>query len=200
MNEGIFENNKVKSYIKAQKFYFLAEQCLNLIQKSLIPLLKEHGLHHSQYLILVVLRYAEMSGNEVMSTHISYLLGLEKHSVTTVIDSLCKKDYVERERSKTDRRVVFLKLTSAGKILIEKIQPETFESVSVFPDCSEEEFSGLISFLENLREMTALNNNQQPEVYRDAYERLLLKGEEEFLKVYGGQKESGEIGPDKTDG
>ena len=187
MKDKITDNSKIKTYLKAQKFYFLAEQCLNLIQKSIIPLLKEHGLHHSQYLILIVLRYAAIAKNEVISTEISYLLGLEKHSITSIVDSLCKKGYVKRERSEKDRRVVFLKLTSEGKKLVETIQPQTMESIAVFPECSDSEFSDIIAFLESLRVLAASNNNQQPEVYRKAYEKLLLEGEEEFLKVY--QKE-----------
>ena len=190
MKDKITDNSKIKTYIKAQKFYFLAEQCLNLIQKSIIPLLKEHGLHHSQYLILIVLRYAAIAKNEVISTEISYLLGLEKHSITSNVDSLCKKGYIKRERSEKDRRVVFLKLTSEGKRLVEMIQPQTMESIAVFPECSDSEFSDIIAFLENLRVLAASNNNQQPEIFKKAYEKLLLEGEEEFLKIYQKEQKS----------
>ncbi|MEW5817873.1 MAG: winged helix DNA-binding protein [Spirochaetota bacterium] len=174
----------LQAYFKAQKFYFLAEQCLNLVKKSLSPLLKKYGLNHSQYLILMIMNYADLSGNRVISTELSYLLGLEKHSISTLVDNLFKKALLERSRSKTDRREVFLRLTPKGKKLIEKVQPQTMEMVSIFPECKDDEYNRFNSFLFSLREMVAQTNSHNLEAYKNAYEKLLLKGEEEYLKRY----------------
>ncbi|MBI9106634.1 MAG: MarR family transcriptional regulator [Spirochaetales bacterium] len=181
------ENNPIYNYIRAQKFYFLTEQCLNLIKKSLNPLLKDYGLNHSQYLILVVLGYAGMKDYTVISTEISYLMGLEKHSITSLIDSLCKHGYVKRERSEEDRRVIFLSLTPSGQSLIEKVQPRTIETISVFPECTDEEFDKITTFLNDLLKLAAQKNNQKPDLYQRAYKKLLIDGEEEFLKRYNEQ-------------
>ena len=176
------ESQPIYSYVMAQKFYFLAEQCLNLIKKSLNPLLKEHGLNHSQYLILVVLRYANLTDSKVMSTEISYLLGLEKHSITPLVDYLCREGFVVRERSRKDRRVVFLGLTPAGKELIETVQPQTIDSIAVFPKCSNDEFQRISSFLEELLDFAAQKNNQQADPYQKAYKKLLSDGADSFLR------------------
>ncbi len=185
------EIDSVYSYVKAQKFYFLAEQCLNLIKKSLSPMLKEYNLNHSQYLILVVLRYSNLKKSKVMSTEISYLLGLEKHSITSLVDSLCKKGYVTRERSEKDRRVVFLVLTQVGKDLIEMVQPKTIDNISVFPESTTEEFDKIIRFMNELLELAAKKNNLQPDIYKKAYKKLILDGEDEFIKVYQKQDHNG---------
>ena len=184
MESNTGETEYLDEYVKAQQFYFLTEQCLNLIKKTLSSLLKEFGLNHSQYLILVILRYADLKNNRVISTEISYLLGLEKHSITSIVDSLCKAGYVKRERGKDDRRVIFLELTEKGKTLIEALQPRTIKPISVFPECTAAEFKTMSEFLEKLRVLAAVQNGQQPEAYQKAYKKLILDGEEEFLRLY----------------
>ncbi len=166
--------------MKAQKFYFLAEQSLNLIQKAMMPVLKEYQLNHSQHIILLILLYSDYSGNEIMSTELSYFLGLEKHSITSLVNSLSKRGLVKRQRSRKDRRVINLKLTGKGRELAVEIHPRTIKKIAVFPDCSEEEFNFLYSFLEKLRDLSAENNNQTPAVFRNAFTKLLLEGEKIF--------------------
>ncbi len=182
---NIDETSSIHNYVMAQKFYFLAEQCLNLIKKSLNPLLKEYGLNHSQYLILVVLRYSHLTGSKVMSTEMSYLLGLEKHSITPLVDFLCRKGLVLRERSKTDRRVVFLSLTPSGRELIETIQPQTIDSIAAFPDCTTGEFRRMSAFLTELLVLAAEKNGQQPDQFQNAYKKLLSDGADAFEKLQG---------------
>lgn len=189
MTSDFNENDSIFNYVRAQKFYFLAEQCLNLIKKSLSSILKEYSLNHSQYLILVVLKYSDLNKSKVISTEISYLLGLEKHSITSLVDNLVKKGYVTRERSEKDRRVVFLNLTPTGKELIETVQPRTIDTIAVFPEVANEEFDKIISFMNELLKLAAKKNDQQPEPYQNAYKHLLLDGEEEFIKVHQAQKE-----------
>lgn len=172
----------LRKYIKAQQFYFLAEQCLNLIKKSLLPMLKKYRLSHSQYLILVVLRYAQMTKRRVMATEIAYLLGLEKHSVSSVVDSLHRRGYLRRTTSSTDRRVIYLRLTEEGLKLIEVVQPQAFETIAAFPETSATEFAIITDFLHRLQALAAENNNQKPEVFQSAYASLLLEGEEKLLK------------------
>jgi DNA-binding MarR family transcriptional regulator len=172
----------IKNYFKAQRFLFLAEQCLNLTQKALMPLLRKQGINHPQYLILMILHYADISQNKVISTDLSHLLGLQKHSITPHVDTLLKKGFLERQRNTSDRRAVFLKLTGKGKALIEKIQPRTFTTIAAFPKSSKKEYEFLIDFLESFCTLSAENSGQAPGVYREAYERLLVGGQEAFLK------------------
>jgi DNA-binding MarR family transcriptional regulator len=171
----------LSAYVKAQQILFIAEQCLNLTKKSLTPLLKRHGLNHSQYLILMILRYASLSGTEVINTDLANLLGREKHSITPLIDALTRKGLVVRERSTKDRRAVFLRLTPRGRTLIETVQPSTYETVASIPVGTDSHFRRIYAFLESFRVRVARNSGQDPDLYRQAYERLLVSGEKLLL-------------------
>ena len=55
-----------------------------------------------------------LSGENTMSV-VAKKLGITAGSLTTSVNSLVNKEYVTRQRSEEDRRVVFLKLTEKGK-------------------------------------------------------------------------------------
>ncbi len=46
-------------------------------------------------------------------------LGITVGTLTTAVNNLVKKEYVERKRSEEDRRIVEIKLTKKGKLAIE---------------------------------------------------------------------------------
>lgn len=171
------ERNAAEAYVKAQRFYFLAEQCLNLMKKSLLQSLRAYDLSHSQHMILLILRYAEFSEVEANGTAMSYLLGMEKHSVTAVVDSLVRVRYVERSRSSEDRRVVHLHLTAAGRRLADTVRPELVDKVQDFPGVSDAQYELVMSFLEDLRATVCAQLGTTPEAYRDAFTNLLEQGE-----------------------
>ncbi|MBI9106636.1 MAG: MarR family transcriptional regulator [Spirochaetales bacterium] len=177
-------NNSIQNYIRAQKFYFLAEQCLNLIQKSMQPVLKEYNLNHSQHLVLLIMWYSNLSGNEIISTEIACLLGLEKHSISTIIDTLYKRGLIDRHRNKKDRRSVNIKLTEKGVALVEAHHPRTMDNISFDSDLTSEDFKFLFTFLESLRVITARKNNQSPSIYSSAFKKLLLDGQEKYVEKY----------------
>jgi MarR family transcriptional regulator, organic hydroperoxide resistance regulator len=172
----------LENYLRAQKFYFLAEQCLNLIQKSMQPVLKDFKLNHSQHLVLLILWYSDFSGNEIISTELAYLLGLEKHSISTIIDNLYKRGLVARYRKKEDRRSVNIKLTEDGTALVKAHHSKTMEKISFESDLTDDDFSFLFSFLESLRDITAEKNNQSSSIYSSAFKRLLVDGQEKYIE------------------
>ena len=55
-----------------------------------------------------------LSGENTMSA-VAKTLGITDGSLTTSVNSLVNKKYVERQRSEEDRRVVFLSLTPKGR-------------------------------------------------------------------------------------
>lgn len=54
----------------------------------------------------------------VTMTELHLMTGLEKGSLTTIVDQLIEKSLVRRGRDKGDRRKVFVSLTDAGKKLV----------------------------------------------------------------------------------
>ncbi|ENZ01610.1 MarR family winged helix-turn-helix transcriptional regulator [Clostridium thermobutyricum] len=74
-------------------------------------------------------------------------------TLTTAINKLIKKEYVERKRIEEDRRVVLIKLTKRGKLayrLHEKFHNDMIKAT--IDGLSEEEENTLISSLERLNE------------------------------------------------
>ena len=72
-------------------------------------------------------------------SELSKMLGLEKGSFTSTVDSLIKKNLVERKNSETDRRKIELKLTEAGKEMSKKIKNLIDEMIEEKFGCLEEE-------------------------------------------------------------
>ena len=54
----------------------------------------------------------------VTMTELHLMTGLEKGSLTTIVDQLIEKSLVRRGRDKGDRRKVFVSLTDVGKKLV----------------------------------------------------------------------------------
>lgn len=169
-------------YTEGQKFVFLQEQCLNLTKKALDPIIRKFGLNHSQYLILMILNYADMTGRQVISTELSYLLGREKHTITPLVESLVKTGYIQRGQEPGDRRVIVLTLTDDGKALIRKVQPLTYSIIGDIPLGTPEEKEAFLRMLELFRQNFARKSGLDPYLYSDAYNRLLVEGEAKLLE------------------
>jgi len=176
-------NNKdiIKRYTEGQRFLFLAEQCLNLTKKSLEALLRRYKLNHSQYLILMILNYANATGEKVVSTDLSYLLGREKHSITPLVQSLVSRGYIVRGEDASDRRLILLNLTKKGKELISIVQPLTMQTISEIGLGSEKEKQAIFKILEKFRRSFAEKSGQNPDLYSGVYNRLLVEGENKFF-------------------
>lgn len=72
-------------------------------------------------------------------------------TLTTAIDKLIKKGYVERFRSDVDRRIVNVKLTNRGKLAYRIHEKFHLDMVkSIMDDFSEEEEDILLSALRKL--------------------------------------------------
>ena len=171
----------VQRYIEGQRFLFLAEQCLNLTKKSLEPILREHGLNHSQYLVLMILNYADSTGERVISTELSYLLGREKHSITPLVQSLVADGYIVRGSDASDRRLIALSLTERGKELIRSVQHLTMKTISDIPLGTDSEKQLIFRVLETFRRFQAEKSGQNPDLYSGAFNRLLVEGENTFF-------------------
>ncbi len=171
------DDEVIESYLQVQKFHFLAEQCLNLVKKSISDLLRPHRINHSQYIILLMLSYANSSGNDVIATELSYILGLERHSISALIDKLHRKGLIERFRSTSDRRVIHLKITEKGLRIARSIQHESLRRIAVIDSSSSFDFQHVYEFLFTLREAITDKNEMNAAPYQKAYEKLVLQGQ-----------------------
>jgi len=81
---------------------------------------KEHEISEQQWRILRVL----WEVNECTSAELAKKTLLPSPSLVGIIDRMSTKKLVTRQRSKEDRRIVHVSLTSKGRALQDKIMPE----------------------------------------------------------------------------
>jgi MarR family transcriptional regulator, organic hydroperoxide resistance regulator len=75
---------------------------------------------------LTVVKMLEQIG-ELSLSELSERIRAQNSTVTGIIDRMERENLVTRERSKEDRRVVFIRLTTKGKKLAEDIPVEPWE-------------------------------------------------------------------------
>ena len=103
-------------------------------------LLLEHGVTFPQYMALLALN--RHSDRCKMSDLVNASPHQEPAAMTGVVDRLVRQGWVDRRRSDTDRRVVLVTITEAGKILIEAIHKKLMAMGSVLhEDCSDDELA-----------------------------------------------------------
>ncbi len=91
-----------------------------------------------------------LSGNRSM-TEIALELDITTGTLTTAIDKLIKKEYVVRNRSDVDRRIVYIGLTKKGKLAYKIHESFHYRMVkNVIKDLNDEECRALIKGLESL--------------------------------------------------
>jgi len=56
------------------------------------------------------------------STELATVFGVKKSAITPIINRLVEKGWVERTRDEKDRRVIYLTLTSAGKVTFSEME------------------------------------------------------------------------------
>ena len=94
INEAIFEKT---AYAESKAF----------VEFKDLSLLQVHGIRLIEY------------HKPCTMTKLANSMGLSLASITQMIDRLIRKEYVERERSTKDRRVVHAKLTPKGRRVIQ---------------------------------------------------------------------------------
>ena len=84
---------------------------------------------------------------------VAKLLSVTVGTLTIAVNNLVKKGYIERVRSKEDRRVVLVSLTEKGKKAYQHHKRFHEEMIqSLLKGLSEQEISTLVTALTNLRE------------------------------------------------
>lgn len=92
---------------------YAASIAINRLYK---PMLDEMGITYPQYLVLSAVAEQE----EMTIGAIADRLSLESSTVTPPVKRLEQAGLVERQRSKTDERQVHVRLTNAGRALIQE--------------------------------------------------------------------------------
>lgn len=104
----------------------------------------------TQFFVLRYLSFVE----QAKSSEIARIAGLSPGAITQVCDELVRLDYVERVRSKEDRRVVYVTLKSAGREKLKSLLTERATRLGeLMGKLSEGESEQFIRLLERLVEV-----------------------------------------------
>lgn len=118
--------------------------------RDLLPTLP-NGVTSSHVHYLDTIRKLELKTDSVRVSDISDELGLPKPGVTKTIKDMEKLGLVEKQADKTDGRVVFLKITAAGKALLDEYVDELFGELSrELDDVSDDDADAMIETVEKL--------------------------------------------------
>lgn len=134
-----FENNRIKAMLN---ILYTA----NWITSSQNKFFKSFGISPQQYNILRILNGA----NQSLKVHTIKQRMIERSpNVTRLMDKLCAKNYIERQASVEDRRVVKIAITDKGKSLLSSI-PNNFNK-NLIKNLNEDEAEQLSYLLDKLR-------------------------------------------------
>ena len=120
-----------------------------------VQVIEETSLRKSQFsdVSLKEMHTIEIIGKNtnVTPSDIARELMLTLGTVTTSLNKLEAKAYIERNRSKLDRRVVHLTLTKKGKLL-DRLHRKFHKNmvIHIAEDMNEQEFEALAQVLKNL--------------------------------------------------
>ena len=112
-----FSSSKVKALINI-KYTF------NWLNSKEIDFFKPYGISPQQYNILRILRGAKA---KIKVQIVKDRMVERAPNATRLMDKLCDKKLIERERCEHDRRVVFVKITKLGLDLLSTIDDNKIE-------------------------------------------------------------------------
>lgn len=117
------------------------------IEKNIKYSLVDSGLNLNEFTTMEAL-YSK--GNLTTQAIIDTIL-IPNSSMTYVLENLSKKDYIERKKSKKDKRVSIISLTSHGKDVFEEVYKKHFKHMrDIFDSLSSDEEEILQELLKTL--------------------------------------------------
>src|ERR1700732_547635 len=123
------QHYQVSTYRAQNSVGYLTKRTHSLILDAMEPLLEERGFSFIQYVILSWLR----DGIAVNPRDICAQYRHDSGALTRVIDQLAERGLLERVRRDRDRRKVELRLTPAGRDVVETLIPLVVEKLNDGP-------------------------------------------------------------------
>ena len=154
---------------KRRPFEVLEEEAMlnvvrtaDVLQRELTDLFRPFDLSQTQYNVLRILRGAldEAEGG-LACGEIAARMITRDPDVTRLLDRLEKRALISRSRDEKDRRIVFARITSAGKKLLAELDPRVAEAHKErLGHMSREDLRQLIALLEAARRNAPMTSDQ----------------------------------------
>jgi len=134
----------------------LLKNVMDIIKHNIEDEFREMNLTGPQGMLIGILsKYEEMKISEI-----SKKMGLSNSTVSGIVDRMEKQGYVERIRSKEDRRVVHVKITPSFKEKSKKYFSEVENKIdNIIRNGTKEEIEKIYEGLETLK--TVLDRNEK---------------------------------------
>lgn len=136
-----------QTYLSRDSVGYLIRRLYTLLLARFEGALAQADFTLTQWIVLIQVR----DGLARTASDIANDLGHDSGALTRVVDQLERRGYLQRNRSAKDRRVVELKLTPAGKAIIEELLPLVVDHTNAaLAPLSKSEFVQLRSYLMRL--------------------------------------------------
>lgn len=121
-------DNVINTNFKSEKERLFTNMIFtsHMIENFFTDYLKPFGISNQQFNVLRILKGAN---DWVTMNRIKELMIDKAPNATRLSDKLLEKGLVERKRSETDRRVVYLKISSQGIALLTEIAETPFDEI-----------------------------------------------------------------------
>ncbi|MDX6747818.1 MarR family transcriptional regulator [Polaribacter sp. PL03] len=134
-----FESNKLKALINIK-------YTANWLSSKENEFFKPYAISPQQYNILRILRGAK---DKIKVQIVKDRMIERAPNATRLMDKLCDKSLIERERCEHDRRVVYVKITENGLELLSNIDDN--KNLSFLDNLTDEEATTLSDLLDKIR-------------------------------------------------
>ena len=102
---------------------------------------------------IIILNFLHAQGEARMSD-LAYTMEVTTAAMTGIVDRLVRESYVTRVYDPSDRRIVKIRLTSKGKILVERINRQRHQMIiKIFGKISEPERQDYLRILMHIRDI-----------------------------------------------
>ena len=136
-----------QTYLSRDSVGYLVRRLYTLLLARFEGALAQADFTLTQWIVLIQVR----DGLARTASDIANDLGHDSGALTRVVDQLERRGYLQRNRSASDRRVVELKLTPAGKAIIDELLPLVVDHTNAaLAPLSKSEFVQLRSYLVRL--------------------------------------------------
>ncbi|HEY4369429.1 MAG TPA: MarR family transcriptional regulator [Steroidobacteraceae bacterium] len=137
----------VKTFTSTDSIGYLLKMSHSVMHDSAAAAFAGHDLSFMQWIVLMKLREnASLTASELCRD-----MHHDNGALTRMLDQLEERDYVQRERSEADRRVVRLQLTPAGRRKVTELMPLVVDRLNAaLTEFSKAEFAELTRLLNKL--------------------------------------------------
>jgi len=94
---------------------FLLWQVTNLWQRAIKKALEKHDLTHSQFVLLASMLWLSLNNENVTQVVLSAHTKIDPMTTSTVLRTLQRKGFIQRQEHATDTRAKTVELTSSGQ-------------------------------------------------------------------------------------